>query len=118
MTLPKPHEKLFYSPQQAAKLVGIPSKVLKLWQRDFRQLKLLETANGGRYFTRKDITLLFLIKELHLEKKLFVNEIQDHLIKKSRGSDQEELLKLRQAIAEIRLEIDELLTLLKTPTRH
>ncbi len=57
-------EKLFYSISEASKLTGVKPYVLRYWESEFSLLSPEKTETGQRRYRKKDIELIFQIKDL------------------------------------------------------
>jgi DNA-binding transcriptional MerR regulator len=112
MNIQKPLKKLYYSLRQAAEMSGMTTSVIKRWEEEFPLLKPARNRAGNRHYTEKDLTLIFLIKELLLEQKLSVDEAREYLKNHNAQIYENEALGLKRALAEVRLEIQEIMDLI------
>ena len=112
MSIQKPHTKLYYSLRQVSQMLEVDPEMIKEWEKLFPQVTPVRNRAGNRYFAAKDMTLLFFIRELLLERKLSIDEVRRQL--KSHHSDDTEKSPayLRRILAEVKLEIDEIRELL------
>ncbi len=113
MSIQKPPAKLYYSLRQASEMVGVQPTTIKSWEKDYTQLQPSRNRAGNRYYTDKDLNLLFLIKELLIEQKLSVEEIQHRLRRRRSENQANESIYLKRLLAEIKLEIREIKSLLE-----
>ena len=65
-------DKLFFRIGEVSKLLGVPSYVLRFWESEFAVLSPKKSDTGHRLFKRKDVELLFRIKELLYEKRFTI----------------------------------------------
>jgi len=69
MTTPDIPEKLYYSISEVKKITGIEPYVLRFWEAEFPTLRPRKNKKGHRTYRKKDIKLIFKIKELLYEHK-------------------------------------------------
>jgi len=62
-------DKLFFRIGEVSKLLGVPAYVLRFWESEFALLSPKKSDTGHRQFRRKDVELLFRIKELLYDKR-------------------------------------------------
>ncbi|MCB0298120.1 MAG: MerR family transcriptional regulator [Calditrichaeota bacterium] len=115
MSIQKPPKKLYYSLRQTASMTGLSVAVLKNWEKEFPEVQPARNRAGNRHYTDSDLTLLFRIKELLLEKKLSPEEIHTRLRSHPAQPAPEvaDVVRLKKVLAEIKLEIEEILLLLR-----
>lgn len=115
MSIQKPPKKLYYSLRQTAAMTGLSVAVLKNWEKEFPELQPARNRAGNRHYTDSDLTLLFRIKELLIEKKLSPEETRERLRRNpSRPAPElSEIVRLKKVLAEIKLEVEEILILLR-----
>lgn len=115
MSIQKPPKKLYYSLRQTAAMTGLSVAMLKNWEKEFPELQPARNRAGNRHYTDSDLTLLFRIKELLLEKKISPAEIRERLRSNPARPAPEvaEVVRLKKVLAEVRLEIEEILMLLR-----
>lgn len=117
MRIQKPKKKLYYSLRQAAQMLEVSDSVLKSWEKDFPQVKPVRNRAGNRYYLEKDLAVLFYIKKLLFEEKLTIPEALDKLKQSRRDAIAGMDFKVRQALAEVKLELAEILNLLTRDSR-
>ena len=62
-------KKEYYSISEVADLVGLPAHVLRYWESQFSVLSPSKNRSGNRFYQRKEIKLILLVKQLlHVEK--------------------------------------------------
>ena len=57
-------DKLFFRIGEVCKLIQLEPYVLRFWETEFPMLSPAKGANGRRMYRKKDVELLFLIKDL------------------------------------------------------
>ncbi|MEZ5013134.1 MAG: MerR family transcriptional regulator [Chitinophagales bacterium] len=62
-------EKVYWSMGEVSDQLGLSFAQLRLWEKEFDVFHLKKNKKGDRYFTKKDIENLKLIKHLLKEKK-------------------------------------------------
>ena len=65
-------DKLFFRIGEVSKLLGVPAYVLRFWESEFSLLSPKKSDTGHRQFRRKDVELLFRIKELLYDKRFTI----------------------------------------------
>jgi DNA-binding transcriptional MerR regulator len=61
-------EKEFYSIREVADMLEIKPYILRYWEKEFAVLKPKRNRVGRRYYSRKDIDMIRLIKKILYEK--------------------------------------------------
>ena len=80
--MPDEKEKLFYSISEASKLTGVKPYVLRYWESEFSLLSPEKTETGQRRYRKKDIELIFQIKDLLYKEGYTIAGAKRHLRKK------------------------------------
>lgn len=114
MRIQKPQKRLYYSLRQISEMLEIPAETIKGWEEAIPRLKPYRNRAGNRYYTEKDIILLLQIKELTVEEKLTPPQIAERLNSTPIKEEEKDLLELKRQLAEIRLELREILALLES----
>src|SRR5579863_8084697 len=65
-------DKLFFRIGEVSQLVGVEPYVLRYWESEFPGLSPRKSNTGQRMFRRKDVEMLFHIKQLLYEKKFTI----------------------------------------------
>src|SRR5580658_5693644 len=65
-------DKLYFKIGEVSQLVGVEPYVLRYWESEFPGLSPRKSNTGQRMFRRKDVEMLFNIKELLYEKKFTI----------------------------------------------
>ncbi len=76
---PEIPDKLFFRIGEVSKLLGVPAYVLRFWETEFAVLSPKKSDTGHRLFRRKDVELLFRIKELLYEKRFTIEGARQSL---------------------------------------
>jgi len=120
--IPALPEKEFFSIGEVSQLLQIKPYVLRYWESEFKTLHPQRRTSGQRKYTKKDIELLFSIKELLYTKKFTIAGARKTLAVDRRKKDNtnENQLNLGigtfinpQAIREIRSDIEAIVKILK-----
>lgn len=77
--------KLFFRIGEVSKLVGVEPHVLRFWETEFRSLTPKKTDTGHRLFRRKDVELLFHIKDLLYNKRFTIEGARQTLQQERRS---------------------------------
>lgn len=111
MRIQKPQKRLYYSIREVCEMLDIPASQLKSWEKRFPEIQPLRNRAGIRQFVDRDIELLFYLKRLKNEEKLPDEEVHRklQLFKQQKVDNHQE--KLRKALAEVRVELKEILKL-------
>jgi DNA-binding transcriptional MerR regulator len=72
-------DKLYFRIGDVAKLAGIKPYVLRFWETEFPSLGPKKSGTGHRLYRRKDVQLVFDIKQLLYEKRFTIEGARKHL---------------------------------------
>ena len=72
-------KKLYYSITEAAKIVSEEQHVLRYWEREFSQLRPQKNRAGNRVYSRRDMAVLMLIRNLLREQRYTVAGAKEYL---------------------------------------
>src|SRR5262245_20045505 len=72
-------DKLYFRIGDVAKLAGIKPYVLRFWETEFPALGPKKSGTGHRLYRRKDVQLVFDIKQLLYEKRFTIEGARKHL---------------------------------------
>lgn len=72
-------DKLNFKIGETGNIVGVPSHVLRYWEKEFSILKPEKFINKQRLYSKKDIKILLLIKALLYEEKFSIEGLRKHL---------------------------------------
>lgn len=100
--------KLFYSIGEVSALTGVPSHVLRYWESEFAELKPRKGRSGNRTYQNKDIEIIERIRALLYEQKFTIAGARAYL-----KENRDQASKMTDVVAEIRCELQNILSLLK-----
>ena len=116
MKTPPIPEKLFFKIGEVAELVGIEQHVLRYWEEEIELLKPKKNKSGQRLYQKKDVELIFEIKQLLYAEKFTVAGAQKRLKKNRKKEtqfniafDREQFIELKE---EIKKDLDSILNIL------
>ena len=72
LELPPLPDKEFFSIGETSRWSQLPAYVLRYWESEFRLLRPARRNSGQRKYTKKDIELIFKIKDLLYERKFTI----------------------------------------------
>jgi len=113
MRIQKPKKKLYYSLRQVSEMLGVRADEIKQWEKEISRVKPVRNRANNRYYLERDIPILFLIKELLLDKRLTIEETKQELKKHRKKEIESETLHLKKILAEIKMEMGEIRKLLE-----
>jgi DNA-binding transcriptional MerR regulator len=77
--------KEYYSISEVSDLVGLPAHVLRYWESQFAVLSPSKNRSGNRFYQRKEIRLILLVKQLLHDEKYTVEGAKQKLEQLRRG---------------------------------
>ncbi len=101
-------DKLYFRIGEVSKIVKLPTYVLRFWETEFSRMRPKRTSSGQRLYTRKDIELIFKIKNLLYEKKFTIQGARRHLSAKTGKKDRP----IKQQLKDMRSELKSIRDLL------
>ena len=75
-------DKLFFKIGEVAQLTGTKPHVLRYWESEFKMLRPAKGESGQRIYRRKDVELIFSIKQLLYEENFTIAGAKKQLHKK------------------------------------
>ena len=72
-------EKLYYKIGEVGEITGIPSHVLRFWEKQFSQLAPNKTRSGHRLYKKRDILVILHIKDLLYNKRFTIKGARESL---------------------------------------
>ena len=109
-------EKLYFRIGEVSKLTRTQAFVLRYWETEFPSLRPVKGNSGHRLYRRKDVELIFQIRQLLYQKGFTIEGARRHLASKSKNSaEQKPLFQPPPNTAElksIRQELQTVLTML------
>lgn len=111
-------DKMYYTPQEVAKALGIETYVLRYWETQFPFLNPERTKVGWRRYRKEDISKVILIKKLLYDEHFTIKGAKQRLIEMKQDGQLDlntafEETRKKDALEEIKRELEALLTLLK-----
>jgi len=90
-----PHipDKLFFKIGEVAELTGTKPHVLRYWESEFKMLHPAKGESGQRIYRRKDVELIFSIKQLLYEENFTIAGAKKQLKKKRSNRSEANLTK-------------------------
>ena len=80
-------DKKYFQISEVAKICNIKPHTLRFWEREFEEIDPTTRKGNRRYYTKKDLNLLLLIKSLLYEKKLTLAGAKAYLANKEDSLD-------------------------------
>ncbi|MEO0142723.1 MAG: MerR family transcriptional regulator [candidate division WOR-3 bacterium] len=108
-------EKEFYSIKEVAEMLGLPVYILRYWEKEFAILKPRRNRLGRRFYTKRDIEIIRLIKVILYEQGYTIAGAKKKLATIKEGPEQL-VLPLRDTtkiIKEVKKELMEISTMLE-----
>ena len=103
-------DKRYFTISEAAELCGAKPHVLRYWESEFKQLSPVKRAGNRRYYQRQDIFLIRQIRELLHEQGFTIAGAKQKL---NGENSKEEISAHKQALREVRQELEQLLKSIK-----
>lgn len=72
-------DKLFYKIGEVSKIIGVEPYVLRYWEMEFPFLKPRKNRSGQRVYTKKDVEILFQIKNLLYNERYTIEGVRKRL---------------------------------------
>ncbi|OYW05447.1 MAG: hypothetical protein B7X11_01935 [Acidobacteria bacterium 37-65-4] len=72
-------QKLYYKIGEVGEITGIPSHVLRFWEKQFPQLVPNKTRSGHRLYKKRDIQVILHIKDLLYNKRYTIKGARESL---------------------------------------
>ncbi|HEY6873460.1 MAG TPA: MerR family transcriptional regulator [Geobacteraceae bacterium] len=80
-------DKLFFKIGEVAKIVSLRPSVLRFWEAEFEALKPGKSRAGQRLYTKKELALIFEIKNLLYAEKLTIEGARKKIGKRRKRSE-------------------------------
>ncbi len=77
-------DKLYFRIGEVAALAGVPAYVLRYWQTEFPQLQPKKSGSGQRLYRRRDVELLFRIRDLLYRERFTIAGARRELAREER----------------------------------
>jgi len=108
--LPAIPGKRYFTIGEVSDLCGVKPHVLRYWEQEFPQLKPVKRRGNRRYYQRQDVLMIRQIRSLLYEQGFTIGGARQ----KMSGEDaREDVTQSQQIVHQVRLELEEVLQLLK-----
>jgi DNA-binding transcriptional MerR regulator len=113
-----PQGKLYYSISEVSDLVGVKPHVLRYWETQFKMLKPRKGRGGARMYRKRDVEVLFDIKQLLYDQRFTIEGAKRKLLD-DRALEKEQVaipfarLDREEALRGLREDMEELLDQLR-----
>ena len=108
--LPAIPGKRYFTIGEVSELCGVKPHVLRYWEQEFPQLKPVKRRGNRRYYQRQDVLLIRQIRSLLYEQGYTIGGARLRL--EGEGAKQEATMS-SQIVRQVRMELEEVLQLLK-----
>ena len=108
--LPAIPGKRYFTIGEVSELCGVKPHVLRYWEQEFPQLKPVKRRGNRRYYQRQDVLTIRQIRSLLYEQGFTIGGARQ----KMSGEDaKEDITQSQQIVHQVRLELEDVLQLLK-----
>ena len=108
--LPAIPGKRYFTIGEVSDLCGVKPHVLRYWEQEFPQLKPVKRRGNRRYYQRQDVLIIRQIRGLLYEEGFTIGGARNRL----QGDDaREDVSQSQQIVRQIRLELEEVLKILR-----
>jgi len=108
--LPPIPGKRYFTIGEVSTLCGVKPHVLRYWEQEFPQLKPVKRRGNRRYYQRQDVLMIRQIRNLLYEQGFTIGGARQ----KMSGEDaKEDVNQSQQIVHQVRIELEEVLSLLK-----
>ncbi len=108
--LPAIPGKRYFTIGEVSELCGVKSHVLRYWEQEFSQLKPVKRRGNRRYYQRHDVILIRQIRSLLYDQGYTIGGARQKLSGEEVNEDHSQS---QQIIRQMRIELEELLAVLK-----
>jgi len=108
--LPAIPGKRYFTIGEVSELCGVKPHVLRYWEQEFPQLKPVKRRGNRRYYQRHDVIMIRQIRSLLYEQGFTIGGARQRL---SGEEAREDVSQSQQIIRQMRVELEELLQILK-----
>lgn len=102
--------KRYFTIGEVSELCGVKPHVLRYWEQEFPQLKPVKRRGNRRYYQRHDVIMIRQIRSLLYEQGFTIGGARQRL---SGEQAKEDLTQSQQIVRQVRMELEELLQLLR-----
>jgi len=108
--LPPIPAKRYFTIGEVSDLCGVKPHVLRYWEQEFEQLKPVKRRGNRRYYQRGDVIMIRQIRSLLYEQGFTISGARQQL-----GGEQahDDLNRSQQIIRQVRMELEDVLQVLK-----
>lgn len=108
--LPTIPGKRYFTIGEVSELCGVKPHVLRYWEQEFPQLKPVKRRGNRRYYQRQDVLVIRQIRTLLYEQGFTIGGARNRL----QGEDaRDDLTQAHQIVRQIRIELEEVLRILR-----
>ncbi len=108
--LPAIPGKRYFTIGEVSELCGVKPHVLRYWEQEFPQLKPVKRRGNRRYYQRHDVIMIRQIRSLLYEQGFTIGGARQRL---SGETAKDDLNQSQQIVKQMRLELEEILQILK-----
>lgn len=108
--LPPIPGKRYFTIGEVSELCAVKPHVLRYWEQEFPQLKPVKRRGNRRYYQRQDVLIIRQIRSLLYDEGFTIGGARQRLTGEEAKSD---LSQSQQIIRQLRLELEEILKLLR-----
>lgn len=108
--LPAIPGKRYFTIGEVSDLCGVKPHVLRYWEQEFPQLKPVKRRGNRRYYQRHDVLVIRQIRSLLYEQGFTIGGARQQL---SSDNARQDVSQSQQIVHQLRVELEELLHLLK-----
>ena len=108
--LPAIPAKRYFTIGEVSELCGVKPHVLRYWEQEFEQLKPVKRRGNRRYYQRGDVIMIRQIRSLLYEQGFTIGGARQQL--EGEGA-QDDVNRSHQIIRQVRLELEQVLQVLK-----
>ena len=109
--LPQIPGKRYFTIGEVSDLCAVKPHVLRYWEQEFTQLSPIKRRGNWRYYQHEDVVLVRQIRSLLYEHGFTIGGAKQYLI--TENLDNEDVQQPKQLIRQLRLELEEVLEILK-----
>ncbi|VAW83510.1 Transcriptional regulator PA2737, MerR family [hydrothermal vent metagenome] len=102
--------KRYFTIGEVSELCGVKPHVLRYWEQEFPQLKPVKRRGNRRYYQRHDVIMIRQIRSLLYEQGFTIGGARQQL---SGDEAKEDVSQRQQIVRQMRMELEELLQILK-----
>jgi len=108
--LPPIPAKRYFTIGEVSELCGVKPHVLRYWEQEFPQLKPVKRRGNRRYYQRQDVILIRQIRGLLYDEGFTIGGARNKL---ESDEAREDVSQSQQVIRQIRLELEDILKMLR-----